>query len=336
MSMHDLRRRIALLSKALLAALLAGVLAMPGYAQQPERLPTVGLLFLAGEQEFRPIIEAVKEGLKEYGLVDGKTIRLVIVSADGKPERLPDLVRVLVAEGARVIVTSGTTSVSAAHRGAPNTPIVMSGSADPVMMGFARSLARPGGNVTGLSILGEEILTKQIQLLKETVPTARAVVAFLHPANPGNAEFRRIFSNAGRSLGVRIEARDIATKQDITTALDDAVRQSADGVQVIQDAFFIGHQELLFRQAIERRLPTVTASVDFAHSGALMSYALDFPAIARQSGRYVSKILTGADPATLPIEQPTAVRLVVNLRTAKLIGVTIPPSLLARADEAIE
>jgi putative ABC transport system substrate-binding protein len=307
-----------------------------GLAQQPGPLPVVGVLSTASEPDPHPLIDAFKEGLKEHGLVDGGTVRLVIVYSGGKYERLPDLVRVLVAEGARVIATGGTPQVSAAHRGAPNTPIVMMGSTDPVIMGFAQSLARPGGHVTGLSMLAEEIFTKTIQLLKETVPTARAFFALRHPGNPGNVEFRRMFDNAGRKLGVRIEVRDIAAVEDIPATLDDAVRQSIDGVIVTLDALFFRHRETLFRQANERRLPTISGSLDYCRAGALLAYAPDFPAIARRAAYYVSEILKGAEPATLPIEQPTVLRVAINMKTAKLIGVTIPPLMLARADEVIE
>jgi putative ABC transport system substrate-binding protein len=321
---------------ALLASPLVDALPRSGLAQQPGQLPVVGVLSGASEAGPHPQIDAFKEGLKGHGLVDGRTVRLVIVYSGGKSERLPDLVRVLVAEGARVIVCGGTTAVSAAHRGAPSTPIVMWGSADPVLMGFAQSLARPGGHVTGLSILGEEITIKTFQLLKETVPTARAFFALLQSANPGNVEFRRMFDQAGRQLGVRIEARDIAAVEDIPATLDDAVRQSIDGVCVTQDAFFFRHRETLFRHAIERRLPTISGNLDYCRAGALLAYALDMSALARRAGYYVAEILKGAEPATLPIEQPTAIRLAVNMKTAKLIGVTIPPLMLARADEVIE
>lgn len=321
---------------ALLAAPLVNSLPRFGLAQQSSRLPVVGVLSALGELDALPQIDAFKEGLKEHGLVEGRTMRLVIRHAEGKPDRLPDLVHELLADGAMVIVTSGTTQVRAAHRAAPNTPIVMVGSADPVMMGFAQSLARPGGHITGLSILGEGFISKQLQLLKETVPTARAFFALLQAANPGNVEFRRIFDDSGRKLGIRIGARDIAAMEDIPAAFDDAVRQSIDGVYVNPDPFFFRHRETLFRHAIERRLPTIAGQLTYCRAGALLAYALDYQAIGRRAGYYVSEILKGAEPATLPIEQPTTVRLAVNMTTAKLIGVTIPPLILARADEVIE
>ena len=321
---------------ALLVSPLMDTLPRSGLAQQPGQLPVVGVLSTGSESGPHPLVDAFKDGLKEHGLVDGRTVRLVVVYSGGKSERLPDLVRVLVAEGARVIVTGGTTQVSAAHRAAPNTPIVMWGSADPVLMGFAQSLARPGGHITGISILGFELFSKWLQLLKEAVPTARAFFALLQVTNPATVEFRRTLDDAGRKLGVRIEPRDIAAVEDIPATLDDAVRQSIDGVLVVSDPFFFKHRETLFRQAIERRLPTIVGSDGLARAGTLLAYALDFPAIARRSSYYVSKILGGADPATLPIEQPSVLRMTVNLKTAKLIGVTIPPLMLARADEVIE
>lgn len=303
---------------------------------QSKDKPTVGVLGLASEAASRPYLEGLRDGLSKYGLIDGSTMRLVTRYADGRPERLADLVRELAMQGSRVIVTSGTTAVDAARLSAPELPIVMAGSADPVLMGFARSLARPGGRITGISIRGEEILGKQLQLLKEAVPAARMFAVFLQAANPGNPEFRKAFDNISRVLGVRIDVMDIRALEEFPAAFDWAVQQSADGALVLQDPSFDTHRETIFRLALERRLPTVAGNARWARAGALLTYALDLVDMWRQSARYVSEILRGADPALLPIEQTTAFQVAVNMRTARTLGLTLPPSLLARADEVIE
>ncbi|MFO1085729.1 MAG: ABC transporter substrate-binding protein [Reyranellaceae bacterium] len=303
---------------------------------QSKDKPTVGVLGLASEAVSRPYLEGLRDGLRKYGLSDGSTVRLVARYAEARPERLADLARELVTQGSRVIVTSGTTAVNAAHLSVPDLPIVMAGSADPELMGFARSLARPGGRITGISIRGEEILGKQLQLLKEAVPTAQTFAAFLQAENPGNPEFREAFSRISHALGVRIDVKDIRAVDEFPAAFDWAVQQAVDGALVLQDPSFDTHREAIFQFALERRLPTVTGNARLARGGALLAYALDFVDVWRQSARYVSEILRGADPALLPIEQATAFQVLVNMKTARALGFTLPLSLLARADEVIE
>jgi putative ABC transport system substrate-binding protein len=303
---------------------------------QSKDTPTVGALSLASEAVARPYVDSLREGLGKYGLVDGRTMRLVVRYADARPERLADLVRELATQGSRVIVTTGTTAVAAAQRSAPELPIVMAGSADPVLMGFARGLARPGGRITGISILAEEIIGKHLQLLKEAVPAARRFAVFLQAENPGNPAFRKAFHDNGRALGVSIDVTDIRALEEFPDAFDTAVQHSADGAYVLQDPSFDTHRETIFRLALERRLPTVSGNTRWARAGALLAYALDFVDVWRQSARYVSEILRGADPAMLPIEQANAFQLAVNMRTARILRLSLPPSILARADELIE
>jgi putative ABC transport system substrate-binding protein len=305
------------------------------FAQSRDR-PTVGVLGLATEAASRAYVEGLRDGLVKQGLIDGGTVRLVTRYADGRPERLGDLARELAAQGCGVIVTSGTTAVNAVRIAAPETPIVMAGSADPVLMGFARTLARPGGRITGISILAEEINSKQFQLLKEVVPAARTFAVILQAANPGNPEFRKMYANIGDALGVRFEVREIDVVEEFPAAFRWAVQQSADGALVLQDPSFDIHRETIFRLALEHRLPTVTGNARWVHAGALLAYALDFADVWRRSARYVSEILRGADPALLPIEQPTVFQFSINMRTARTLGIAIPTLLLARADEVIE
>ncbi|HSI02576.1 MAG TPA: ABC transporter substrate-binding protein [Reyranella sp.] len=308
---------------------------LPALGQSRDKA-TIGLLFLSSESGSAWAFEALREGLRKYGLVDGNTIRLVARYADNKPERLEALAGELAAQGCQIIVAAGTTSVGAAQRAASKAAIVMAGSADPVMMGFAQSLGRPGGRITGVSILGEELLSKQFELLKETLPRARAFAAFLQAANPGNPAFRKAFGTISQALDVRIDVMDLRNAEEFPAAFDWATGQSVDGAFVIPDPIFAAHAESIFRLALERRLPTVCGSDAWARAGALLAYSMGFNAAWRQSARYVSEILRGADPATLPIEQPTSFTISVNLKTARALGLTIPPLILANAHEVIE
>jgi putative ABC transport system substrate-binding protein len=327
-------RRAVLISAAIP---IVDLLPAPALAQPADRMPIVGVLQLAPSED-SPLVAALREGLKQHGFIEGSNVRLVVRHADGRPERLEALAGELAALGCRVIVTNGTTSVQAAQAGAPKLPIVMAGSADPVQFGFARSLARPGGRITGLALLGNDsgIFGKWLELLKEVVPAARAFAALLQAANPGNAAFRRELEGDGHRLGVEVHVREIGGADDIAAAFEWAAGLKVDAVYLIPDPIFGANAEAFARHAVAHRLPTVSPMEVVARAGGLLAYAFDLEYFWRRAAYYVAETLRGVDPGTLPIEQPTAVRLIVNLRTARAIGVTLPPSLLARADEVIE
>ncbi len=303
-------------------------------AQQTANVPIIGLLLLGTEAP--DYVEALREGMRDHGLIDGVNVRLLIRYAEGNPDRLPHLARELAAAGSRLIVTGGTTSVKAVQTTLPDMPVVMSGSADPVAMGFAQSLARPGGKITGMSILGADLIGKHIELLAELVPAARAFAAILQGANPGNGEFRRAFAAAARSLSVEIHVREVHTVDELADVFDWASRVPVEGAYLIPDPIFASNRFAIARQAEMKRLPLVAGASVFVHAGALAAYGLDNLQIVRECGSYVARILRGADPAELPIQQPTRFQLAINLKTAKALGLTIPPVLLARADEVIE
>lgn len=303
-------------------------------AQQTADAPIVGLLGLGTVQT--RYVEALRQGMRDHGLIDGVNVRLLIRYAEGNADRLPHLARELAAAGSRLIVTGGTTLVKAVQTTLPDMPVVMLGSADPVAMGFAQSLARPGGKITGMSILGADLIGKHIELLTELVPAARAFAAILQGANPGNGEFRRAFAAAARSRSVEIHVREVDTIDAFADVFDWAARVPVEGVYLIQDPIFGSNRFAIARQAEEKRLPLVAGSSFYVHAGALAAYGLDNLSIVRECGRYVAQILRGADPAELPIQQPTKFQLAINLKTAKTLGLTIPPLLLARADEVIE
>jgi ABC-type uncharacterized transport system substrate-binding protein len=322
--------------REIIAGLALSLVARDAWAQRAADVPVVGLLRLGVGAEETAYVEAVREGLRDNGLVEGVNVRLVVRFAEGEPERLPQLARELAAVGSRLIVTGGTTSVRAVKTALPDMPIVMAGSADPVAMGFAQSLARPGGKITGISILGSDMIGKRIELLKELVPQAKAFAAVLQAANPGNEQFRHALALAGRALEVDIHVREVNGPDDIAPSFDWVSRLPVDGVFLIEDPIFASHLLTISKLAEARRLPLVAGASAYVRAGALATYSVTNLALVRQSARYVALILRGADPAELPIEQPRKIELIINLKTAKALGLTIPPSLLARADEVIE
>lgn len=305
-------------------------------AQPVAEARAIGVLRLGNATSESEWLDAFRQGLKDNGVVENRDVRLIVRYADNRPERLVDLARELVTEGCKLIVATGTTSVSAAQRAAPDAPIVMAGSADPVAMGFARSLARPGGRITGISVYGAEIIAKQLQILKEAVPSTRAVAAFLQAANPGNGGFRRNLEDGARNVGLRVAIRDIEGVDRFAEAFEWARQQAVDGVHIIPDPVFSAHDRTIFKLAVDHRLPTMAGRLDWVQAGALLSYAIDIIAIARQTGYYVKEILRGVDPGTLPIEQPAEVSLAVNLATARALGIRLPDALLARATVVVE
>ncbi len=302
--------------------------------QRSADMQVVGLLWLGSDDE--QLDQAFRDGLRDNGLIDGANIRVLVRFAENNPGRLADLARELAQAGSRLIVTSGTTAVRAAHTSLPAMPIVMAGSADPVEVGFAQSLARPGGKITGISIMGGPLLGKQIELLKELLPSAKAFAAFLHAANPGNDVFRRGLASAGRSLNVEMHFRDIHHPDDLAEAFEWASQVPVDAVFVIADPIFHAHRSTIGQLAESKRLPWVGNLPQYAHAGAVAAYAFDIFRLARDSARYAALILRGADPAELPIEQPTKFYLALNLKAAKMLGISVPSSLLVSADEVIE
>ncbi len=326
-------RRRAVLSGIVAPVFTAGTRA---FAQPAGAPPIIGALRLANEKSDGSWIDGLRQGLRDQGLIEGGNVRLISRYADNQPERLVDLARDLVREGSRVIVTTGTTSVGAARQGAPDTPIVMAGSADPVAMGFAQSLARPGGRLTGISIYGAEIIGKQIEILREAVPGMRAFAAFLQAANPGNPVLRRGLEDAAARLGLRAAVLDIERVDQLAAAFEWVSRQSVDALHVMADPILAGHSRAIFKMALDYRLPTMAGNATWVNVGALMSYTIDLIAIVRRSAYYIREILRGADPATLPIEQPTEVSLAINMATARALGLRLPNSLLSRASMVVE
>jgi putative ABC transport system substrate-binding protein len=325
------RRRFLLTS-------LAGVLATPLAVEAQQAVkPTIGILDLAsGSAVGTRRWDAFREGLRDLGHVEGQTLAIEYRFAQDQTNRLPALVAELIALKVNVIVTIGTTAIRAAKNATNTIPIVIAAGADPVEQGFARSLARPGGNITGLSILGGDMLQKRLQLLRQVVPQAKVAAFLLQGANPGNPVFVRAANAAARSLGLVVHVIEVRAVTEFEAAFAEMVRTRAEALLVIEDPSFIAHARELAVLALNRRLPTMMGNRLYVQAGALMAYGVVIEALFRRAAVYVDRILKGANPAEMPIEQPTKFDLGINLGTAKALGLTIPPSLLARADQVIE
>jgi putative ABC transport system substrate-binding protein len=304
-------------------------------AQQTSKIPRIGFLAAStgvGENS-RPA--AVKEGLSDLGYVEGKSIIIEWRQAGGKLDRLAGFADELVRLKVDVILTAGSTATGAA-KGATNTiPIVMVQDNDPVGSGFITSLARPGGNITGLSTLRPEISGKRLELLKEIVPGLSRVAVLGSSNNPGNAEGLKETELAAAALKLQIHYLDVRTLKDIEPAFHKARTGRADAILVLGGPLFNVRQKEFVAHAAKSQLPAIYVRQNFVISGGLMSYGVNLADLQRRAAIYVDKILKGAKPAELPVEQPTKFELVINLKTAKQIGLTIPPNVLARADRVI-
>jgi putative ABC transport system substrate-binding protein len=325
------RQFITLVGGALVSLLFAA----QARAQKPAKAYRVGLLF--GGVAGTPVIEPFRQGLRELGWVEGQNVIVDYRFAAYRYDRLPDLAAELVRLGVDVIVSPATPATVAAKRATGTIPIVMVGVGDPVAAGLIESLAHPGGNVTGLTFSGAgmEIYAKQLELLAEVVPQARRVAVLSNPANPNHEVWMAEVRRAGESLGVRLrflEARGPAEFDGVFATMAD---EHAAALLIVSDSVFLIHRERLAEHAARNRLPSLGYR-ELVEAGGLMSYGPSLTDLARRSATYVDKILKGARPADLAVEQPTKVELVINLNTAKALGLTVPASLLARADRVIE
>jgi putative ABC transport system substrate-binding protein len=274
--------------------------------------------------------------LRELGYVEGKSIVIEYRWAEGKFDRLPDLAAELVRLKVNVIVTVGPPATRAAKEATSTIPIVMAQDDDPVGNGFIASLARPGGSITGLATLAPEISGKRLELLKETIPRLSRVAVLGNSTRPGNAQLVKETELAAGALGVKLQYLDVLSSKDIETAFRAASKGRADAVLVLASPIVRDQSTQIADLAAKNRLPAMYSNSEYVETGGLMSYAADIVAMFRRAATYVDKILKGAKPADLPVEQPTKFELIINLKAAKQIGVTIPPNVLARADKVIK
>jgi len=322
---------------------LAGVLAGPlaAHAQQPTRVPRIGWLLTGSLEspETQAILDAFRQGARERGYVDGQNIVIEFRPAEGKIERFPALAADLVRLKVDLIVAGSAAAARAAQRATATMPILAPTMGDPVGDGFVASLARPGGNITGLTFLGPELAPKRLELLKEALPKVSRVVGLWHPGalSEGTAkDMLRQTEAAARNLGVRLQLEAVQGPDDLARAFSTLARKRANAFLMFPSAMFFNERRRVVGLAERHRLPSVYVSKEFAELGGLVSYGASIPDLFRRAASYVDRIVKGAKPADLPIEQPTKFELVINLKTAKALGLAIPQSLLLRADTVIE
>ena len=311
-------------------------LSFPAQAQQPKKVPRIGYLTGSSLSANAARIEAFRQGLRELGYVEGKNIVIEWRYAEGKADRLSDLAAELVRLKVDVIVTGGPAVTRPAKEATVTIPIVMTQDIDPVGAGFVASLARPGGNITGLSNLAPEISGKRLELLKEIVPKLSRVAILGTSTVPGYAQSLRETELAAGAFGVKLQYLDVRAAKDIEAAFRAAGKERADAVLLVQSPVLNSQRKQIVDLAIKSRLPAIYAAREFVEDGGLMSYGASVTDLYRRAATYVDKILKGAKPADLPVEQPTKFELIINLKTAKQIGLTIPPNVLARADKVIK
>jgi putative ABC transport system substrate-binding protein len=304
-------------------------------AQQSGRVPRIGYLITSSPSAIAPRMDAFQQGLRELGYVEGKNIVIERRHAEGKLDRLPELAAELVRLNVDVLVTSGPTATRPAKGATSTIPIVMTFDDDPVGSGFVASLARPGGNITGLSTLAPEISGKQLELLKEIVPGLSRVAVFGTSTRQGTAQALEEMELAARAFAVKLQYLDIADPKEIETAFRAASKGRADALLVLQSPVFNSQRAQIADLAQKNRLPGAYPRREFVEDGGLMSYGASISDLDRRAATYVDKILKGAKPADLPVEQPTKFEFVINLKAAKQIGLTIPPNVLVRADKVI-
>ena len=305
-------------------------------AQQPKKVPRIAWLTGSTLSSNAHRIEAFRQGLRDLGYVEGKNILIEWRGADGNPDRQPVLVAELLRLEVDLIVTSGGGPTRVAKEATATIPIVFAQDTDPIGNGFVASLARPGGNITGLSRLAPELTGKQIELLKEVVPKLSRVAVFANLTSPSYSQVLKETKLAAGALAVKLQYLDVQGPKDFETAFREASKERANAVLwVVSGNIASPHRKTIAELAIRSRLPAIYEQATFVEAGGLMSYGASFTALYRRAAVFVDKILKGAKPADLPVEQPTKFEFIINLKAAKQIGLTIPPNVLARADRVI-
>ena len=328
--MNNRRRLIIVMFASLLGVPLASL------GQQPAKVARVGFLEASTPSAIAARVEAFRQGLRDLGYVEGKNVVIEYRYAEGNFDRLPALAAELVRLNVNVIVTGGPTAIPAAKAATTAIPIVMAFDTDPVGSGFAASLAKPGGNITGLSTLAPELSAKQIELLKEIVPKLARVAVLGTASRPGSAHALREVENAAKALKVQVQFQDVVDPKGIDAAFLAARKGGADAVLVLGSPLFNANRMELTELASKSRYPVIYDRAEFVEAGGLMTYSVSLADLARRAATYVDKILKGAKPGDVPIEQPTKFDLVVNMKTAKALGIKIPNSVLAQATRVIE
>jgi len=321
--------------RTFLAGTGAGLLAAP-LAVEAQQVHRIGMLETTPVALNAANLEAFRQGLRALGLVERQNYAIEYRSADGRAERFPGLAAELVRLKVDLLVTRGTPAALAAKKATRTIPIVMATSGDPVGTGVVSSLARPGGNVTGISTNTAELVGKRLGLLKEAIPGIARIALVQNMSNPTLVTQRKQIEVAARSLGIQPQYLDVRKPEDLGRAFDTAIKQRVDAVHVSLDTLTQNSLGRIVDLSAKHRLPAIYYSRDFVDAGGLMAYGVSYPESYRRAATYVDKIFKGAKPADLPVEQPTKFEFIINLKTARALGLTIPQSLLQRADEIIQ
>jgi putative ABC transport system substrate-binding protein len=303
---------------------------------QQKAMPVIGFLNSRSPADSAALVAPFREGLSETGYVEGQNVSIEYRWAEGRYDRLPVLAADLVGRKVDVIAAFTGPAALAAKNATSTIPIVFSGGDDPVAAGLVASLARPSGNLMGVSILTMELTAKRLELLSELVPQAKVIALLVNPTNANSERIIGGVQEAAQAKGLQLHILKAGTEEEIDAALATLVQLRAGGLIIGDDPFFNSRGELLAALAPRHAVPAISSFRDFAASGGLISYGASLAFVNRQVGTYVGRILKGARPADLPVEQPTKFELLINLKTANALGLTVPPSLLARADEVIE
>jgi putative ABC transport system substrate-binding protein len=304
-------------------------------AQQPKHVPRVGFLGGSSASAYSGFIDAFRKSLRDLGYVEGQNIAIEYRYADGKRDRLSDLSADLIRLKVDVILVSGSLAIGALKNATKTIPIVMTTVEDPVAQGFVDSLARPGGNITGLTNLAPELSGKRMELVKETLPKVDRIAVLWDPSGPGPAVAFKETQAVAPPMGLQLQSLQVRSPNDFEGAFKAAIAERSGALIVLQSFLTNAHRRRIVDLALTHRLPGMYTQMEYVEVGDLMSYAPSYTDIYRRAATYVDKILKGTKPADLPVEQPTKFEFVINLKTAKQIGVTIPPNVLARADRVI-
>ena len=318
---------------------LAGVLATPlaAEAQQPYKMARVGYLEFGSAAPGTPHLEAFRRGLRELGWLEGQNIATEVRYAEGRQDRLAEFAADLVRLKVDVIFASATPAALAAKQATTTIPIVIGFVADPVGSGLVPRLARPGGNITGWTHLaGLELNAKRLEILKEAIPEAARIGALWNPANPIHEPSLRVIEAAAQRLKVQLHPKGVQDPHELEGAFSAMAQERLQGLTVPPDGMFLVHRARIIELAAKHRIPTMYGVRELAQAGGLMAYGVNLPEMYRHGALFVDRILRGAKPGNLPVERPTKFELMINLKTAKALGLTIPPSLLLRADQIIE
>ena len=328
-----MNKKITLLT---LSAILFG-LCLPLEAQQPKKVPRIGFLVPDSQSAASIRTEAFRQRLHELGYVEGQSIVIEYRFAEGKIDRFPDLAAELARLKVDIIVAAGGNGITRAAQQATNTiPIVMTNVLDPVGSGLIASLARPGGNITGLTAISSDLAGKRLELIKETLPKASRIAVLLDPGDASKVVELKEAQAAAHSLGIKLQSIEVRSPADFENAFKAGVRKQAGALLVLQSAVTNTHRKPIAELATKNRWPTMWGESGLLDAGGLMSYGPNYADLFRRAATYVDKILKGAKPADLPVEQPTKFEFVINLKTAKALNLTIPQSVLYRADKVIK